>query len=220
MFARSPSGLAGLVILLLIIGLIAFGPLLYPVDPFEIVWIPFTPPLQDGAPFLGTDQLGRDVLAGILNGGRATLAVGAAAATLTCLIGVTVGAIAGYYGGWVDAALARLTEFFQVLPPLLFAMVIMALFSPTLWLVAFSIGIVSWPSVARLTRGEFLRLKSLEFVTASRASGADDRTLIWSVILPNALPPLVIAATLSVATAILFESGLSFLGLSDQNVMS
>jgi len=169
---------------------------------------------------LGTDQLGRDILAGIINGGRATLAVGGAAAFLTCAIGIVVGALAGFHAGWVDGTLARVTEFFQVLPPLLFAMVFVALFSPTLVTVAFAIGIVSWPNVARLTRAEFLRLKNQEFVLASRASGAFDRTLIWGVILPNALPPLVIAATLNIATAILFEAGLSFLGLSDPNVMS
>lgn len=220
MFVQSPSGLAGLVLLLLVGGLVALGPILYPVDPFEIVWIPLSGPFEESGPLLGTDQLGRDILAGIINGGRATLAVGAAAAALTCLIGVLVGALAGYYGGQIDAFLARITEFFQVLPPLLFAMVIVALFSPSLALVAFSIGVVSWPSVARLTRGEFLRLNSLEFVTASRAAGAFDRTLIWSVILPNAMPPLIIAATLNVASAILFESGLSFLGLGDPNIMS
>jgi peptide/nickel transport system permease protein len=99
-------------------------------------------------------------------------------------------------------------------------MVIVAVFPPTLPTVAFAIGVVSWPNVARLTRAEFLRLKNQEFVTASRASGAFNRALIWSVILPNALPPLIIAATLNIATAILFEAGLSFLGLSDPNVMS
>ncbi len=219
-FLHDPAGLTGLALLLVVVAMVAIGPFLYPVDPFDIVWMPFSPPFAEGAPLLGTDQLGRDLLAGIINGGRATLAVGAAAAAITCVIGTFVGAVAGFYGGRVDAMLARVTEFFQVLPPLLFAMVIVALFTPSLWLVAFSIGIVSWPSVARLTRGEFLRLKNLEFVTASRAAGAVDSTLIWSVIFPNALPPLIIAATMNVATAILFESGLSFLGLSDPNVMS
>lgn len=219
-FLANPAGMTGLVILLIIFALVTIGPFVYPVDPFEIVWMPFAAPFEEGAPLLGTDQLGRDLLAGIINGGRATLVVGATAAAITCVIGTVIGALAGFYGGRIDAMLARVTEFFQVLPPLLFAMVIVALFKPSLPLVAFSIGIVSWPSMARLTRGEFLRLRNLEFVTASRAAGAGDRTLIWSIILPNALPPLVIAATMNVATAILFESGLSFLGLSDPNVMS
>jgi peptide/nickel transport system permease protein len=220
MFVRSSSGVAGFVLIFLIVVLVTAGPFVYKVDPFDMVWMPFAPPGEEGGPLLGTDQLGRDILAGIINGGRATLAVGGAAALLTCAIGILVGALAGYYAGWVDALLGRITEFFQVLPPLLFAMVIVVVFPPTLPTVAFAIGVVSWPNVARLTRAEFLRLKNQEFVTASRASGAYNRTLIWSVILPNVLPPLVIAATLNIATAILFEAGLSFLGLSDPNVMS
>jgi peptide/nickel transport system permease protein len=220
MFVRSPAGVAGFFLMLVVVVLIAIGPLIYTVDPFDMVWVPFAPPGEEGGPLLGTDQLGRDLLAGIINGGRATLAVGGAAALLTCVIGIVVGALAGYYSRWVDAVLSRVTEFFQVLPPLLFAMVIVAVFPPPLTTVAFAIGVVSWPNVARLTRAEFLRLKNQEFVTASRASGAFNRTLIWSVILPNALPPLIIAATLNIATAILFEAGLSFLGLSDPNVMS
>jgi peptide/nickel transport system permease protein len=220
MYVRIPGGVVGVILLFSIIVLIAAGPFIYTVDPFEMVWMPFAPPGEEGGPLLGTDQLGRDILAGIINGGRATLAVGGAAAFLTCVIGIVVGALAGYYSRWVDTALGRITEFFQVLPPLLFAMVIVAVFPPTLTTVAFAIGVVSWPNVARLTRAEFLRLKNQEFVTASRASGASNRSLIWSIILPNALPPLIIAATLNIATAILFEAGLSFLGLSDPNVMS
>ena len=220
LFVRNPAGIVGSIILLGILGLTFVGPHVYAVDPFEMVWIPFAPPFSEGAPLLGTDQLGRDILAGIINGGRATLAVGGSAALLTLFIGIVVGALAGYYGELVDNLLGKLTEFFQVLPPLLFAMVIVALFQPTLWTVSFAIGIVSWPNVARLTRAEFLKLKNNEFVLASRAAGATNASLIWSVILPNALPPLVIAATLNIASAILFESGLSFLGLSDPNIMS
>jgi peptide/nickel transport system permease protein len=220
LFVRNPAGIVGSIILLGILSLTFVGPYVYGVDPFEMVWMPFAPPFSEGAPLLGTDQLGRDILAGIINGGKATLAVGGAAALLTLVIGIFVGALAGYYGELVDNLLGKLTEFFQVLPPLLFAMVIVALFQPTLWTVSFAIGIVSWPNVARLTRAEFLKLKNNEFVLASRAAGATNASLIWSVILPNALPPLVIAATLNIASAILFESGLSFLGLSDPNIMS
>lgn len=220
LFVRNPAGIVGSIILLGILGLTFVGPYIYGVDPFEMVWMPFAPPFSEGAPLLGTDQLGRDILAGIINGGKATLAVGGAAALLTLVIGIVVGALGGYYGELVDNLLGKLTEFFQVLPPLLFAMVIVALFQPTLWTVSFAIGIVSWPNVARLTRAEFLKLKNNEFVLASRAAGATNASLIWTVILPNALPPLVIAATLNIASAILFESGLSFLGLSDPNIMS
>jgi peptide/nickel transport system permease protein len=114
----------------------------------------------------------------------------------------------------------RVTEFFQVLPPLLFAMVLVALFSPSLPTVAIAIGVVSWPQTARLTRAEFLKIRHLEYVTAARSIGANSRLIMWKVILPNALPPLIVSATLIVGVAILFEAGLSFLGLSDPNIMS
>jgi peptide/nickel transport system permease protein len=220
LFLRNPSGIIGSLLLIAVFAVTFLCPYLYEVDPFDMVWMPFAPPFSEGAPLLGTDQLGRDILAGIINGGRATLAVGGSAALLTLFIGIIVGALAGFNGGWIDNLLGKLTEFFQVLPPLLFAMVIVALFQPTLWTVSFAIGVVSWPNVARLTRAEFLKLKSNEFVLASQAAGASNFALIWSVILPNALPPLIIAATLNIASAILFESGLSFLGLSDPNIMS
>ena len=221
-FGRNPAAVVGTVIFSAILVLTVAGPWLYPVNPFEIVWAPLTPPGDEfakGLP-LGTDYLGRDVLAGIVHGGRATLAVGGAAAFLTVSIGVGVGALAGFHGGWVDAALMRLTEFFQVLPPLLLAMVLVTLFSPSLGTIAVAIGVVSWPGVARLARGEFLRLKDLAFVEAARAAGAYSGYLILRVILPNALPPLIVAATLAVGVAILFEAGLSFLGLGDPNIMS
>jgi peptide/nickel transport system permease protein len=219
MFVRNKAALFGLGLLVVIIFSALVGPLLYPTDPFDIVSIPLSPPGQEGF-LLGTDYLGRDVLAGIIYGGRATLMVGTAAAFCTIMIGVALGATAGFYAGWVDLALMRVTEFFQVLPPLLFAMVLVTLFSPSLVTVSLSIGLVSWPAVARLTRGEFLKIREREFVLAARSIGAPNRSLIWRVILPNALPPLIVTATLIIGVAILFEAGLSYLGLSDPNIMS
>lgn len=219
-FRRSPAAMLGLVILVLVTLLTFVGPLLYHVDPFEIVWAPLTPPGEEATIPLGTDNLGRDILAGLIAGGRATLAVGFAAAFITMVIGVVVGAYAGFHGGIVDDLLMRVTEFFQVLPPLLFAMVVVTLFQPTIVNVALAIGIVSWPQTARLTRSEFRRIRTLEYVSAMRAIGAGNRNVIWRVILPNALPPLIVSATLTIGMAILFEAGLSFLGLSDPNVMS
>lgn len=219
-FRRSPSAMLGLVLLALVMAMTFAGPLLYHVDPFEIVWAPLSPPGDDPSIPLGTDNLGRDILAGLIAGGRATLAVGFAAALITMVIGVIIGAYAGYYGGMVDDMLMRVTEFFQVLPPLLFAMVVVTLFQPTLVNVALAIGIVSWPQTARLTRSEFRRIRTLEYVSAMRAIGASDRNIIWRVVLPNALPPLIVSATLTIGMAILFEAGLSFLGLSDPNLMS
>ncbi|WP_418129055.1 ABC transporter permease [Variovorax sp. 375MFSha3.1] len=219
MFLRNPAAIAGMVMLLAVLLVAIAGPWIYPADPFEIKAAPLTPPFSEEA-WLGTDYLGRDVITALIYGGRATLLVGAVAALLSVLIGITLGAFAGYYGGKVDAALMKLTEFFQVLPALLFAMVVVTLFSPTLVTVTLAIGIVSWTGTARLTRAEFMKYRGLEFVRAERAIGARDARIIWRVILPNALPPLVVSATLAIGAAILFEAGLSFLGLGDPNQMS
>jgi peptide/nickel transport system permease protein len=219
MFVRNPAAVAGLAVLALVVLTAVFGPLLYVADPFEIRAAPLTPPFTADA-WLGTDYLGRDVLISLIYGGRATLLVGAIAALLSVFIGVTVGAFAGYYGGRVDNVLMRVTEFFQVLPALLFAMVVVTLFAPSLVTVTLSIGLVSWPGTARLARGEFMRYRDLEFVRAEKSIGAGDARIIWKVILPNAFAPLIVSATLAVGAAILFEAGLSFLGLGDPNQMS
>ena len=219
MFATNYAAVAGLVVLVIITAVSFVGPLLYTVAPWEMVWAPFRPPGAKGF-LLGTDYLGRDLMAQIIHGGRATIAVGCAAALLSVLIGITFGALSGFYRGWVEEILMRITEFFQVLPTLLFSMVLVALFGASLQMITFAIGIVSWTGVARVTRAEFLKIRELEFVTASRSGGAKDPSLIFRVILPNALPPIVVQAALLVGFAILFEAGLSFLGLSDPNVMS
>ncbi|MEL7273697.1 MAG: ABC transporter permease [Pseudomonadota bacterium] len=219
MFTRNRSAMAGLLILIGVILVAIFGPMFTGEDPFEMVWAPFTPPGEEGY-LLGTDYLGRDLMSLLIHGARVSLTVGLTAAFLTVTIGITVGALAGFYGGWVEEVLMRLTEFFQVLPTLLFSMVIVALFGATLPMITLAIGLVSWPAVARITRAEFLRIRELEYVTAARAGGVRNRDLIFRVILPNALPPIIVQAALMVGSAILFEAGLSFLGLTDPNVAS
>ena len=219
-YCRNLPAVAGLLLAILIATAAWVGPSVYQVEPFDTVAAPLMAPLEEGGPLLGTDYLGRDLLAGLIHGARTTLLVGVLATVLAMALGVAVGALAGYYGGRVDASLMRLSEFFQVMPPILLAMVLIILLKPTLWVEAAAIGAASWTSAARLTRGEFLRIRHLDYVAAARTMGASDRYLIWRVILPAALPPLVIAATLTIGAAILFESGLSFLGLSNQNVMS
>ncbi len=219
-FLRNGSAVSGFVLLALVFAMTLVLPAFYPADPFDIVWRPLAPPGEAPAIPLGSDFLGRDVLAGIVHGGRATLAVGASAAAICVIVGIAVGAASGFYGGLVDEGLMRIAEFFQVLPALLFAMTLVSLFGPSLVTVAIAIGVVGWPPIARLTRAEFLRIKALDYVRASRAIGAADRRLIFRVILPNALPSLVVAATLTVGAAILFEAGLAFLGLGDPNAMS
>lgn len=220
MYCHNRAALLGLGLLLIIMTVSFLGPWVYPVDPFEIVWAPFTAPGQVASLPLGTDHVGRNILAGILHGGAATFAVAGSAALITVVIGILVGAMAGYYGGVIEEVLMRVTEFFQVMPPLILAMVLVAVFSPSLATIAIAIGIVSWPSTARLARVEFMKVKELDYVKAARTNGARDRRIIWLVILPNVLPPLIISATLVIGVAILFEAGLSFLGLGDPNVMS
>jgi peptide/nickel transport system permease protein len=219
-FRSNKAALLGLALLSVVVIAMLVGPDLYGVAPFDITAAPFTEPFTDRTVWLGTDYLGRDVLAGMLIGGRATVLVGLSAAAVAVTIGVTVGALAGYFGGWVDTVLSRLTELFQVLPALLFAMVLVSLFTPSLPVVVFAIGIVAWTGTARLARAEFMRLRNLEYAHAARAMGAGSLRLMLREILPNALPPLIVSATLIVGAAILFEAGLSFLGLSDANVMS
>ncbi len=219
MFFRNHAAVAGLALLVFIIAFTFVGPYLHPTDPFEMVWAPFSPPGEEGF-LLGTDYLGRDILAAMMVGGQVSMAIGLSAAVISVVIGVSIGAFAGYYGGVVEEALMRFTEFFQVLPTLLFSMVIVALFGASLLTVTLAIGVVSWTAVARVTRAEFLRIRELEYVTAARSGSARDGYLIFRVILPNALPPIIVQANLMVGSAILFEAALSFLGLSDPNVMS
>ena len=218
-FFKSYSAVTGLVILIGIAVMGFIGPLFYPTDPFDMVWMPFSPPGTDGF-LLGTDYLGRDILSQIINGARVSIAIGFSAALVSCFIGVGIGSFAGFYGGWVEETLMRITEFFQVLPTLLFAMVIVALFGSSVLSITLAIGAVSWASVARITRSEFLRIKELDFVLASRSSGSNNMALIFRVILPNAAAPIIVQSALLVGAAITFEAGLAFLGLSDPNVIS
>ena len=219
MFLRNRAAVAALGVLGLIVLVAIFGPLVYSGDPFDMVWAPFSPPGEQGF-LLGTDYLGRDLLNMIIHGARVSLLIGLAAALVSIFIGVTIGALAGFYRGWVEEVLMRFTEFFQVLPTLLFSMVIVALFGASLPMITLAIGIVSWTAVARITRAEFLRIRELEYVTASRASGTGPGKLMFGVILPNAMPPIIVQSALMVGSAILFEAGLSFLGLTDPNVVS
>ena len=219
MFRGNTAAMFALTVLGLIMLCAIFGPWIYPTDPFDMVWAPFSPPGVDGF-LLGTDYLGRDLLAALIHGSRVSIVIGLAAASVSIVIGVTVGALAGFYRGWVEELLMRITEFFQVLPTLLFSMVIVALFGASLPMITIAIGVVSWTAVARVTRSEFLRIRELEYVMASRASGATNSKLMFRVILPNALPPIIVQAALMVGSAILFEAGLSFLGLTDPNVVS
>lgn len=217
-FARNRASLTGLLILIAIVIVAIAGPLVHQESPFELAGQPFLPPF--GRYPLGTDMLGRNELAGIVYGARTSLGIGLVATLFATLVGVLMGGVAGYYGGTVDSALMRLTEIFQTIPSFLFAILVVAILSPSIGSVIIAIAIVSWPPMARLVRGEFQALRNREFVQACISMGMSDLRVITLHILPNCLSSIIVTGSLLVATAILTESALSFLGLSDPNVMS
>ena len=217
-FARNRPALVGVAVLVAVAALALLAPAFYPRSPFEMIGKPFEPPLA--STLLGTDQLGRDVTAGVVHGARVTLLIGLVATFIAILLGVTLGGIAGYFGGWVDTLLMRLTEIFQTIPFFLFAILLVAVLTPSVHSVVLAIAVVSWPPMARLVRSEFLSMRNREFVQACVAMGMGHGRIILRHILPNTLSSIIVTASLMVATAILIESSLSFLGLSDPNVMS
>ena len=217
-FARSRSGVLGVAILVVVVAVAALAPVLFPGSPFRRVDRPFSPPF--GRQLLGTDVLGRDVAAGIAHGARTSLTIGMLATSAAVLVGTAIGGLAGYYGGRIDDLLMRTTEFFQTIPTFLFSILLVAILAPSVWSIVFAIAVVNWPTVARLVRGEFLALRGREFVQAGICLGMTDSRVIFRHILPNCLSPIIVTGSLIVATAILVESALSFLGLGDPNVMS
>jgi peptide/nickel transport system permease protein len=217
---RNPSALTGLVLLAAFIAL-AFGAgHLFPGDPLDMVAAPFEWPGTDPLYRLGTDSLGRDVAAGIAHGTRVSLLIGAAAAGIGLVIGTLVGAAGGFFGGVIDNVLVRVTELFQTIPSFLLVIVIVAIGRPSVTVIALAIGIASWPTVARIVRAEFRTLREADFVLAARSQGFSNARIIFGEILPNALPPVIVTASVMVASAILIESSLSFLGMGDPNVVS
>ncbi|MGL4288086.1 MAG: ABC transporter permease [Phreatobacter sp.] len=218
-FLRHPSGMVGLVILVAIVSLAVLAPLLYPDDPWDMIGRPFAPPFTDGF-LLGSDTLGRDVAAGIVHGTRVSMTIGIASTLAAVFIGVLIGAISGYCGGMIDDAMMRVTELFQTIPGFILAILLVATLGPSLSHVIFAIGIVSWPPLARLTRAEFLRLRNREFVQAAACQGQSPLAVVLRHILPNAISPIIVTGSLTIATAILIESALSFMGLGDPNLMS
>jgi len=166
--------------------------------------------------WMGTDDLGRDVLARIMYGARISLLVGFVAVGIASLIGILLGSLAGYYRGWVDAVIMRFVDIMLCFPSFFLILAVIAFLEPSIWNIMIIIGITSWMGVARLVRAEFLSLRERDFVLAARALGASDARIILRHILPNALSPVLVSATLGVAGAILTESALSFLGIGVQ----
>ncbi len=218
LFARNRGAVIGLITLSVIVILALTAPLLFPVGPFSSVGKPFEIPF--GENFFGTDQLGRDVAAGVVHGARTSLLIALIATLISIFVGTTIGCFAGYYPGWVDNTLMRLTEFFQTIPSFVFAIVLVAILQPSLKSIVIAIAVVTWPPVARLVRGEMMAMRKREFVEACVSLGMRDARIIFQEILPNILSPIIVTGSLMVATAILIESALAFLGLGDPNIMS
>lgn len=217
-FRRHRLGLVGLAVMCAFVLTAVLARRIAPVDPMGVGAAPFLPP--DWRHLMGTDNLGRDVLSGVIYGTRVSLAVGFLATASSTMIGVAVGGLAGYHGAAADALLMRVTELFQVLPRFFLGLVVVALAGPGIGKIIFVIGILSWPPLARVVRAEFLALREREFVDAARAVGASAGSIIFKQILPNALPSVVVMSSLEVAQAILLEAGLSFIGLGDPNLIS
>jgi peptide/nickel transport system permease protein len=219
-FKQNRGAVVGLWVLGLVLILSVVAPFLFPASPWDMVNMPFMPPFQDKSVLLGTDTLGRDIAAGLAHGAYVSLLVGFVSTIVSLAIGIPIGAAAGYFGGWVDDILSRITEFFQVIPSFAFAIVLVAIFQPSITSIIVAIALVSWPPVARLLRGEVMSLKRREFIEAAQLSGQSGFTIIWRQILPNTISPVIVLASMMVATAILTESALDFMGLGDPNVMS
>ena len=217
-FAENRGAVAGLASLAVVVIVALTAPLRVPIDPMSTRGRPLLPP---GGEFMfGTDMLGRDVFAGIVHGARVSLMIGLISTVIAVVIGVTMGAVAGFFGGWVDDVLVRITEFFQTIPSFIFAILLVAIMTPSLGSIVTSIAVVTWPPIARLARSEFMSLRAREFVEAAVLSGVSRARIIIFEVLPNAVSPLIVMGSLMIATAILTESALSFLGLGDPNRIS
>src|SRR5690625_5995388 len=219
-YARYRGAVFELIVILFVCFLAVAAPYIYTESPWSMVAAPLIPPFTDASYPFGTDMLGRDITAGLVWGARVSLMVGLLSTIISLAFGILVGTIAGYSGGVIDDILMRFTEFFQTIPQLALAVVIVAVMSPSLFSITAAITAVSWPPAARLVRSEFLSLRQREFVQAAVVIGQNPATIIWSQILPNAMSPVIVSASFMVATAILTESALSFLGLGDRNLMS
>lgn len=214
-FTRNRIALAGLIIVLLLILMALFAPVLAPQDPaIQTLADKRMPP---GATYwLGADEFGRDILSRVIYGARVALYVAVVAVALALVFGVAIGLVAGFAGGWVDTILMRLVDVMLSFPYLLLAIAIVATLGTGVQNTTLAVGIWATPSFARITRGQVLNIKGREYITAAEAVGVSGWRMVWRYILPNAIPPVIVFATLYMANAILLEAALSFLGLGVQ----
>lgn len=214
---QSPEGAAGLALLALLVTVALAAPWLAPGDPQAIAGPALLRPFQDAAHPLGTDRLGRDVLAALIHGARTTLWVASAAAAAALGIGITVGTLAGFLGGWVDEALMRVAEAFQTVPAFLLTLALLSVTGPSAGMTVLGIAVGAWMQPARITRAEILTLRERDFVAAARVLGQHPLEIAFREVLPNALTPVISLAAVIVAAAVLIEAALSFLGFGDPN---
>ncbi|MEO4001737.1 ABC transporter permease [Mesorhizobium sp. CAU 1732] len=218
-FARSRRSLVAFWTIVLVVGVAILAPWISIYDPNVGGTDALLPPLSAGH-WLGTDHLGRDIWAQLAYGARVSLTVGVLAALSALTIGVLVGALSGYFGGWTDAVLMRVSEFFQTLPRFVVALIIVALFGAGLFKLVLVIGFLSWPQTARVVRSSVLTLRESTFVDAARVAGMGSRAIIFREILPNVAATIIVMTGLAIASAILLEAGLSFFGIGDPNMPS
>ena len=214
-FKRNRLAVGGMAVILITFVIAGTASFIAPEDPGKTdVSLKLKPPSPEH--YLGTDQLGRDVFSRMLHGAKVSLSVGFVAVAISILIGILVGAVAGYYGAWVDSLLMRFVDIMLCFPSFFLILTVVALLGPSLFKVMVVIGITSWMGTSRFVRAEFLSLRERDFVQAAQALGVKDLRIIFLHILPNALAPVFVTATLDVASAILVEAGLSFLGFGVQ----
>lgn len=213
---KNKMAMIGLAITITLILIAIFAPLIAPYDPYTVDWSQSLQAPGEGNHLLGTDQLGRDIFSRLIYGSRISLRVGIITQLISMTIGIIMGALAGYYGGKIDELISYLINLFFAFPSLLFAIAIMATLGPGLNNIFIALGVVGWPGLARIVRGQVMQLKGEEYVEAIKALGGNDFKIIFRHILPNCLAAIIVTVTLGVASAILSEAGLSFLGLGAQ----
>lgn len=213
----SPEGLAGTILLLALALVALLGPHLLSGNPASIVGRPLLPPFSDWATPLGTDQLGRDILTRLVYGSQASLLVGLASAIVAIAAGVLVGTVAGFSGGFVDEALMRIVDAFQIVPGFLLALAFVSVSGPSLTVIVVAIALGAWTGPARLARAEVLSIRERDYIASARVIGMHPAEIAFREVLPNALPPVLSLVSVIVAAAVLIEAALSFLGLGDPN---
>jgi peptide/nickel transport system permease protein len=212
LYFRKPGTIAFLIVLAVVAIASFIGPY-FAGNPVATVNPTLLPPSFEFP--MGTDQLGRDYLPRVLLGGQVSLLVGFTVALLCMTLGLIIGGLAGFYGGLADAFLVKVAEFFQVLPGIVLALVAAALFGANIWVIVIILSVTMWPAVARIVRAEALRISQLGYVESARAAGFHSTRILWSDVIPNAMPPVIVATTMTVGRAILIESALAFLGIGD-----